>query len=786
MKKIILFFLTGLFLFIACNDKETPLNQPDMKLWYKQPAANWLEALPVGNGRLGAMVFGGTFQERIQVNEESLWAGQPLNNNNPEALKHLNELQQLLISGKVEEAYKLVGKYYIGTPPRVRSYQTAGDILIVSDSIATISDYKRELFLETGIVRTVYKSGDTKYVREVFASAPDNVLVIHIKSEGPGKINTKIFLTREKDASVSVQGSDQLVMNGQILDAPDPREGPGGKHMRFAEVLKVKNRKGSVTAGDTSLSIRDAKEVFIYYTAVTDYDPETLGFDKTIHPENECKKILGQIENKTYRAIRSDHILDHSALFNRVRLELPETENSSLPTDQRLEAIKKGESDPAFAALYFQYGRYLLMGSSRYPGVLPANLQGVWNNKFKAPWNADFHTNINLQMNYWPAETGNLPECMTPLSQFMQRLKVPGSRTAREMYGARGWTFHHLTDPFGRTGVMDGPWGATPMDGPWMTFPLWRHYKFTLDTNYLRATAYHLMKGAAHFIMDFLIEDKEGYLVTAPSSSPENSYYLPGTDKKSVLTYASTMDIEIINAVFQNTMEAAEILKTDASFRDSLKNILEKLPPLRIGKDSTLQEWIKDYREVQPGHRHISHLLALYPLYQINPDKPKLFEAAKKTIERRLSHGGGHTGWSRAWIVNFYDRLHMPEEAHKHLLLLFKKSTLSNLFDTHPPFQIDGNFGGTAGIAGMLLQSQDNQIRILPALPEEWDHGQVKGLKARGNFTVDIQWENHRLKELRVRSFKDLPCKIISGEKEISIEAKENTLYVFNENLELQ
>ncbi len=769
----------------SCQEKEIALSQPDVKLWYQQPANNWLEALPVGNGRLGAMVFGGTYQERIQVNEESLWAGQPLNNNNPQALKYLDELQQLLISGKADEAYKLVGKYYIGTPPRIRSYQPAGDIFIVSDSTAPVKDYKRELLLETGIARTVYNSGGTRYIREVFISAPDNILVIQIKAEGPGKINTEIFLTRAKDASVSAQGNDQLIMNGQIIDVPDPRSGPGGKHMRFSEILKVKNRKGSLTAGDTSLIIRDAKEVTLYYTAVTDYDSKTLGFNRNINPEDECRKILDKAENKTYREIRSDHFLDHTALFNRVRMELPETEISSLPTNQRLEAIKQGKTDPAFAALYFQYGRYLLMGSSRSPGVLPANLQGVWNNKFKAPWNADFHTNINLQMNYWPAEIGNLPECVTPLSQFMQRLSVPGSRTAREMYGADGWTFHHLTDPFGRTGVMDGPWGATPMDGPWMTFPLWRHYEYTLDTTYLEETAYPLMKGAAQFVMDFLIEDKEGYLVTAPSSSPENAYYLPGTDKKSVLTYASTMDIEIITALFHNTIKAMEILQTDQSFSDSLRNVLKQLPPLRIGKDSTLQEWIKDYREVHPGHRHISHLLALYPLYQINPDKPELFDAARKTIEKRLSHGGGHTGWSRAWIVNFYGRLHLPEEAHKHLLLLFKKSTLSNLFDTHPPFQIDGNFGGTAGIAGMLLQSQKNQMRILPALPAEWDHGQVRGLKARGNFTVDIIWENHQLKELIIKSFGNLPCKIISENNEISFDAKENVLYVFNKQLKL-
>ena len=425
------------------------------------------------------------------------------------------------------------------------------------------------------------------------------------------------------------------------------------------------------------------------------------------------------------------------------------------------------------------------MGSSRPPGVLPANLQGIWNKEYEAPWNADFHTNINLQMNYWPAEIANLPECVAPLSHFMQRLTLPGSHTAREMYSARGWTFHHLTDPFGRTGVMDGPWGLIPMDGPWMTFPLWRHYTFTLDTAYLRDIAYPVMKGAARFVMDFLIYDGEGHLVTAPSGSPENTYYLPYKNIPVSLTYASTMDIEIIIGLFQHCMKAMDILGKDQALRESLAETLKHLPSLQIGRNGTLQEWIKDYREVHPGHRHISHLLALYPLDQINLDKPKLFEAVKKTIKRRLIHGGGHTGWSRAWIINFYDRLLMPEEAHKHLMLLFKKSTLTNLLDTHPPFQIDGNFGGTAAIAGMLLQSQGGVIRLLPALPWEWEHGEVKGLKARGDFTVDIKWEKNHLQQAAVKAVKNTPCTIAYGNKKSIFDAKENTTYVFDSDLKL-
>ncbi len=781
--KYYLFIFASLFSLVSCEHGNIVMQQPDMRLWYEQPATKWTEALPVGNGRLGAMFFGGPYHGRVQVNEESLWAGQPLDNNNPRALTHLKEVQKLLLAEKAEEATELVNKYFIGTPPRIRSYQTAGDIFFIMDSTGPVKDYRRELFLETGVVRTSFRQGDTKYVREAFASAPDNVLVIHIRTEGPGTVNGHVILTRAKNAGIFVSGRDRLMLKGQIIDPPDPMRGPGGKHMRFAEVLKVNVKKGKVTPEDTTLMIEKAREVTFLYTAGTDYDPQTLGFDRSLDPEKKCLDLLTRAEKKSYRQLYTDHVRDHAALFNRVSLQLPVTKGSSLPTDKRLAAVKNGKADPALAALYFQFGRYLLMGSSRKPGVLPANLQGIWNDKFNAPWNADFHTNINLQMNYWPAEIANLPECVEPLSRFMDKLTVPGTRTAREMYGARGWTFHHLTDAFGRTGVMDGSWGLTPMDGPWMTFPLWRHYAFTLDTSYLRTIAWPVMKGSARFILDFLIEGPEGYLVTAPSASPENAYFLPGTKKTANLTYAATMDIEIIKGLFEHCIRASGILDTDRGLRDSLEAAMKHLPPFRIGANGTLQEWIKDYEEPWPGHRHISHLLGLYPLHQINPDKPELFEAARKTIERRLANGGGHTGWSRAWIINFYDRLEMGEEAHKHLLLLLKKSTLSNLFDTHPPFQIDGNFGGTAGIAGMLLQSWNGTIRLLPALPQAWDHGEVRGLKARGDFLVDIKWKDHKPVQVTVHAGKKVPVEILYGTEKYSLTPEKGMTYTFDGNL---
>ncbi len=743
--KTAIFSLCILMIAGSCSHPGYEKLQPDMVLWYDKPAGEWVEALPVGNGRLGAMVFGQPYNERIQLNEESIWAGSPLNNNNPEALENLTLLRRLLFDMRVEEAQEMVANHFIGTPPRIRSYQTAGDLFISTDSLSPYTDYKRTLCLETGVVTTTFKQGDVGITREVFASAPADAVIIRIASSEKGAVNLDVRLERERDAVVRSLPGGILLMEGQIIDEDDPLRGPGGKHMKFSGMVRALSRDGEVSAGNGGLEVRGATELMLIWTAATDYDPENLGFRAGADPADECMAIISSVEQSSYRDLLHAHITDHSRLFNRVRLDLGGQEAAGEPVDRRLGMVRDGASDPHLAALIFQYGRYLLMGSSRSPGVLPANLQGIWNEHFNAPWNSDFHTNINLQMNYWPAEVTNLPETVEPLVRFLSRLTRPGSFTAREMYGAEGWTLHHLTDPFGRTGVMDGPWGLTPMCGPWMTFPAWRHYAYSLDTDFLREHLWPLLEGSAMFILDFLVESPEGYLVTNPSHSPENRYYLPSDGRPVTLTYGATMDIQIAREVLTNTVKASEILGSGQELAERCRLALHKLPPLRTGEDGTIMEWIDDYREPEPGHRHMSHLLGLYPLHQITNDDPKIFDAAARTIEKRLEHGGGHTGWSRAWIINFFNRLYNSERAFENLIVSIQRTTLNNLFSTHPPFQIDGNFGTTAGIAGMLIGSSPGTIELLPALPAEWQTGSFGGLRAYGGFTITAGWEEAEL-----------------------------------------
>ena len=736
----------------ACRSGPNVAAKTGDRLWYVGPAADWNEALPVGNGRIGAMVFGAPAGERIQLNEETLWAGSPVDNNNPAALENLPAIRRALFAGEYGRAGELAEKTLLGTPPRIRSYQPLGDLSIDLSRPPAGGTYRRELDLRTGIAGVVSEgAAGGRLSREVFASAADDVLVVRIEASGGAVIDAVVRLQRARDASTRAVSSNELLFAGQVVDRPDPLSGPGGDHMRFAAQLLALNAGGRVTAAGDNLRVEGALTLTILVAAATDYDPARLALDAAIDPAGKCRETLAGAKRASFRKLKARHVAEHAAMYDRVHFDLGGSDNA-LPTDERLARVKAGGEDAGLAALYFQYGRYLLMGSSRRPAVLPANLQGIWNQEFEAPWNSDFHTNINLQMNYWPAEVANLSETVAPLADFVGRLTVPGAVTARKTYGARGWTLHHLTDPFGRTGVADGVWGVSPMAGPWMTFPLWDHYEFSGDTDFLRDVAYPVMKGSAEFVADFLVPSPEGWLVTAPSHSPENAYIDPRTGRAESLTYAATIDVEIARALFENCVRAAEVLGVDADFAARLKGLAGRLPPLRVGRNGNIQEWVADFEEAEPGHRHMSHLLALYPLAQVTPETPELFEAARQTIARRLAHGGGQTGWSRAWIVSFYARLLDGESAHENLLALLRRSTLKNLFDTHPPFQIDGNFGGAAGIAEMLVQSHRGFIQVLPALPGAWPEGRVRGLCARGGFVLDMTWREGKAVEVRVLS----------------------------------